>query len=299
MEMDIYNKKKVLYTDQQSKVYSTVWGHCSMTVKNQLKNDQDFKSLEEKDDVVGLLEKLRALAYETDGIRYKPLMLQEAAHHYMAINQGPNKEGLNNYYNRFVQLTEAVKNQWGNFYPGKLVEGDKMTAVESIKEAQEKFQAMVFLAGANNVGFGPICRDLQNTYIAGMDKYPKTVGGMLNYLSKYDVQVSEDQQVPNKTTGGGIETSFGQVQRKKNWNQNGRVICFNCQQPGYVAADCPLPKTKSLQQMAQEALCADKEKEEEEERSTSSNHSAGRQRVGILAWWTWIDNTVSGDPQCE
>ena len=38
----------------------------TMAVRNQLKNDQDFVALEEKDDVIGLLEKLRALAYETD-----------------------------------------------------------------------------------------------------------------------------------------------------------------------------------------------------------------------------------------
>ena len=76
-----------------------------------VKNDQDFKSpLEINDNVVGLLDKLKALAYDTDGIRYKLLMLQEAALCYMAINKGP-KEGLNNNYNRFIQPTTTLENQ--------------------------------------------------------------------------------------------------------------------------------------------------------------------------------------------
>ena len=45
-----------------------------MAVKNQLKNDQDFKSLEEKDDVVGLLDKLRA-----KGVRYRYRILGTAS----------------------------------------------------------------------------------------------------------------------------------------------------------------------------------------------------------------------------
>ena len=56
MNMDIYIKETKVYADQQSKVYSMIWGQCSMAVRNQLKNDQDFVALEEKDDVIGLLE---------------------------------------------------------------------------------------------------------------------------------------------------------------------------------------------------------------------------------------------------
>ena len=77
-----------------------------------------------------------------------------------------------------------------------------------------------------------------------------------------------------------METSFGQILRKKKWSQKECVICFNCEQHGHVAASCPLPKQRTLQQMSQEALCADEE--EKEVRSISSNHSGGRPRVGIF-----------------
>ena len=67
------------------------------------------------------------------------------------------------------------------------------------------------MAGANNVRFGPIRKDLHSTYIAGTDKYPKTINAKLNYLLlKYDGQLSEDQHVPDKGTGGVMETVSAQ-----------------------------------------------------------------------------------------
>ena len=141
---------------------------------------------------------------------------------------------------------------------------------------------MVFLAGADSVRFGEIRRDLHNTYIAGTDKYPKTVNAMLNYLSKYDGQLKEDQHVPDKGSGGVRETSFGQTHRKKRFKQLDRIECFRCGKKGHVVKDCPEPPQGDYQNLQAAANAAFMSGDQEDEvRSNSSNRSGGRRR-GVL-----------------
>jgi hypothetical protein len=99
----------------------------------------------------------------------------------LAINQGP-REPVTNYYRQFASTTTVIEEQWGKFYPEKLV----VSASDANKNiTRDKYLSMIFLAGADKAQFWTLIEDLNNSYLAGNDQYPVSLDGTLNLLSHY------------------------------------------------------------------------------------------------------------------
>ena len=60
-----FRRGKKNYIDDKAKVFGLIMGRCHPTMKSKVESDQDFPDLEKNDDVVGLLKKLKKLAYST------------------------------------------------------------------------------------------------------------------------------------------------------------------------------------------------------------------------------------------
>jgi len=89
-----------------------ILGQCSQAVKSKLENDTGFAALEANDNVVGLLDKLKEMAFSTGGVQHPFWTLQNVLRRLTAINQGP-KELVANYHKRFLATTEVIEVQWG------------------------------------------------------------------------------------------------------------------------------------------------------------------------------------------
>jgi len=64
-ELMIYHKEMKACTEQKAKVFVVILGQCSSEVKNKLVNNVGFETLEDSDDVVGLLKMLKEMAFLT------------------------------------------------------------------------------------------------------------------------------------------------------------------------------------------------------------------------------------------
>ena len=134
-------------------------------------NNTGIESLEDNDDVVGVLKMLKEMAFLTSGVQHPYWTLQNVLRHLTAINQGPN-ESVSNYHKRFLATTEVIEAQWGQFYPPKLTSG---TGSDDKKMARDNMLSMIFLAGVDKKRYRVMLEELNDSCLAKKDNYPTSI----------------------------------------------------------------------------------------------------------------------------
>jgi len=232
-ELMIYRKDMKACTEQKVKVVVVILGQCSSEVKNKLANNVGFETLEDGDDVVGLLKMLKEMAFSNSGVQHPHWTLQNVLRRLTAINQEPS-ESVSNYHKRFLATTEVVEAQWGQFYPVKLTTGagsvDKKTARDNVL-------SMIFLAGADKKRYGVMLKELSNSYLAKKDNCPTSVEDVVLFLSHCQGHQFGVRNVMDDNTG--LETSFAQL------NSMSKLRCYECNELGHVRTKCPKLKKNS------------------------------------------------------
>lgn len=233
-ELSIYHKTKKEYEDHKSKVFVIILGQCSHSVKNRLVNEKGYDTLEDNDDIVGLLKMLKSMAFSTTGVQHPYWTLQLVLKRLAAINQGPN-ESMTGYHRRFLAITEVIETQWGPFIPTKL------EATDGATKARDSMLAMIFLAGADKERYGNLKMELNNSYLAAKDNYPTSLDATLQLLSHYqDHKIGDHFGSDNNSEGA----TFAQKEKRR----LSKVRCYECNELGHYKRDCPLLKNHQLLQ---------------------------------------------------
>jgi Zinc knuckle len=278
-------KKKTQYEDHKAKTFLVILGQCSQEVVSRLESDPDFEKLESTDDVVGLLDKLKAMAYTTDDVQHPLWTAVNVTKRAASINQGPS-ETVTGYAKRFRNLYKVTEiSAWGEgeFFPRKTVvtTNDKGKALSEaeVKANKEKtraqYRAMAFLHGLDKRRFGRLLEELSNSYISGKDIYPTSLQAAIHYVSNYQNHQAggTGKAVDNEYTP--VATSFNQ--------QLSRVRCFSCNEPGHVAKNCPKKKKKKPKDGHQNNQV--ESDEEDDNRSRGSNRTPPSQE-GSSGWFS-------------
>jgi hypothetical protein len=239
----IHRKAVKEYNDHKAKVFVVILGQCSPQLKSRLVNEIEYNSLEDNDDVVGLLNKLKEMAFSTAGVEHPCWALQAVLKRLTAINQAPN-ESVANYYRRFLALTEVTEAHWGPLVPTKMV-----TSTITKTDARQQTLSMIFLAGADKKRFGPLTEGLHNSYLAKKDDYPTSLDTTLQLLSHYQGHTNDPNGGDKNTEG----SSFAQKRKLK------KVRCYNCNELGHYKTDCPL----LTEEQANAQLHSDSESDED------------------------------------
>jgi hypothetical protein len=100
---------------------------------------------------------------------------------------------------------------WGEFYPSALAMGSSQGDKEAV---QDKFLARIFLIGSDKRRFGMLVEDLNNSYIAGKDNYPKSLEATLKLLSNCPTTRSKVDLTEVAATKMALGTSFAQKSHK-------------------------------------------------------------------------------------
>ena len=209
---------------------------CEPNVKGIIESHSKFKEWETKHDVKSLLEELEEMVFMHKGAHQKFWAMQMSLRRFMSINQGPN-ESNDFYHYRFMGYSKAIIKQWGSFYPKELVKGTS----ETENQAQEKMLAMIFLGGVDKKRYGSMLASLNNSFLAGDDKYPASVNDALNTLQlwqNYGQGSSSSGAIDSDRIRPGSETSFAQRRARRNTPLD-RVECWNCGELGHMQNNCP------------------------------------------------------------
>ena len=178
-ELSIYHGRLDKYNEGKAKVFVIILGQCTLGVKSWLEQGRGLDKLEADRDVVGLLKLLEEMAFSNGGDQDEFLTLVHSWRKLATMQQG-SKEPTAKYYKRLRVAADVLIGQWGEFVPSKLVKGGLTK-----EEVQDRFLARIFLIGADPKRFGSLIEELNNTYISGTDRYPKTLEDTQKLLSKY------------------------------------------------------------------------------------------------------------------
>jgi hypothetical protein len=179
VELGIYHEDLNKYKDSKGKVFVIILGQCTREVINWLEQGRGLDKLEEDRDVVGLLKLLKEMAFSDGGDRDPFLNVTMSLRKLAMIQQGT-KEPTAKYYQRLRTAADVLIGHWGDFFPSKLI--DQHITKE---EAGDRLLARIFLAGSDKGRFGSLQEELNNAYVGGTDRYPKTLEETQRLLCKY------------------------------------------------------------------------------------------------------------------
>ena len=93
--------------------------------------------------------------------------------------QGP-KETVEAFYNRWTTQVQVHKTKWGSFTPTKVFSDQGDTSDKHL------FQACLFLHSIDQIKYGDILHDLNNSFLCGNKKsYPATADEALSMITQW------------------------------------------------------------------------------------------------------------------
>ena len=174
----------------KERAFIVILGKCNNALINKLEAQTDCKVVEASANVPRLLEMIKEIAYLTKGIHCEYWSLSYSSWKVIIIKQGK-FESLTAYYNQFMDVVHVAESQWGISFPHKMAStttGDVVViATDEVerKKTQNKCLACAFIAGANQQKHGDCIAELNNSYLSGNNKCPKTPSIALELLNNY------------------------------------------------------------------------------------------------------------------
>lgn len=218
-ELSRYYEKLDEYVEYKAKVFVIIKGQCTLTMKNKVESIKDYEKIEEKDDVIRLLQGLKELAFESIDVQYEQWTVCQSMKNAMTIKQYGD-ESLVAFYKRFVGMIQVTESHWGSLVP---------TKIGADKGTRNKFLACLFLSSVDRKRYGKFVDELNNHYLSGQNNYPDTIEIALTMLSHYK---SGTVTFHGNARNEGIRaTSFAQ--------KMSNVTCYKCRKKGHYADACP------------------------------------------------------------
>ena len=235
-KLDRYEKKLEMYDDHKAKVFLMLMGQCTMTMKDKVEHNEEFKKAEEDYDVVKLLSIIKKISYGDVKAKYKYWTMAKDMRRLFGMQQHQN-ESIIAYHRRFLNLVQVIEAKWGQLVPEKMAQQEtsySRSKQKTLDESRDKFLACLFIDGTYKSKYSKCVDELTNSYLTNNNKYPKNLEEALNYVSDF-------QDNSNGDAKDGI--SFAQTKK---------VICYLCGEEGHTVPKCPYRQKKEGVQAWQE-----------------------------------------------
>ena len=252
-EVKQYVQRKINLRRNMEKCFGLVWGQCSSGLKQYIKGLASYESSTKQFDVVWLIKELKKATAGIDDKANSRMNMHRAILNLYKMKQGSHKSN-DHFLDRFESNVAALELAGGEhlFISPKItgLKVDDMSDAE-IEVEKEKSQATLLLTCSDDSRFGDLSESLNAGMIRGRDEYPETMAGMYQLMIKHTTPLQVTQGQPNNRRRQAVtlvqatdeDGTTGMIP-----GTDGRtfdVQCFNCNQRGHYAANCPEPNSRT------------------------------------------------------
>jgi hypothetical protein len=261
-EVKQYVKRKASLTSNLATIHAVVWGQCSDAMKAKIKSLTDYKEKTEANDCFWLLKKIKAVTLQFDEKRNVFISLLDARTSLLNCRQQQG-QSASDYLETLRGWADTIEYHGGtvaeNFtlIAEKDDSGKARTDEERKALARDRTLAIMFIRRADPTRYGTLIAELSNQYAMGKDEYPKDVSSAYSLLVNYKTPTNArahdrtNERTAAATTNARVVTegtavTFAQKAALKpgtNGIVHDDVTCYNCQDKGHYANDCPVEKT--------------------------------------------------------
>ena len=109
VELKLYADDKKRYERNKAKLFQIIMGMCSIALRSELEGLlAEFQALEDGDDVVGLLAKIKEMVYTTDKTQYEYWDMQKQVRVLHTMKQ-EQRESVEDFGHRFLEQAEVTE----------------------------------------------------------------------------------------------------------------------------------------------------------------------------------------------
>ena len=257
--VDAYVKAEVTLESDLKKAYSLVYGQCSDALWAKLEAIPNHATIAANADVIGLLKNIKSATFSFQSQKYEPHALHEAKRRFYQTSQHKSTT-CQGYLETFQNSVEVLMYSGGDIgtdtglvekalaSQGLTMETATVEQLENSRDyAKQAYLACAFLLGADRNRYGKLIEDLENDFIQGQDRYPKTVNTAYNLLIHWKQNPQNLIRTLGTTEAGGIAfTNVGDVDGTALANVEGKkdksgITCFNCNEKGHYSNECDKP----------------------------------------------------------
>lgn len=235
------------YEENKAKAYALLYEHCAPELKALLKGDDNWGTLEARQDSIGLLRMIKGLCCKFDPTKQETRAIVAADKAIMCYVQDGHVSN-SQYFERFNALVDTALSYGSSIGHSRALVGAELVKMgttrdsatpsqtnEAMELAQERYLSMLMLDGANYYKFKGLREELDNDYAKGTDTYPTNRNAVLRLLNSRKTPSFPPQ--PNVRQGDAA-MMFAQGDGGRPDNRK----CFRCGRKGHIATNCPAEK---------------------------------------------------------
>ena len=252
-EVKQFVQRKINLRRNMEKSYGLVWGQCSSGLKQYIKGLATYEPNAKTFDIVWLLKELKKATVGIDDKANSRMNMHRAIMSLYKMKQGTH-ETNDHFLDRFQSNITALELAGGaHLFVSPTITGNKvesMSDAEILKEA-DKSQATLLLSCSDDGRFGDLVESLNAGMLRGRDEYPETMANMYQLMIKHanplqNVQTPSSNRRRQAVTL--VQASHDDETPELIPGTDGRTFdiqCFNCNQRGHYAANCPEPSNRT------------------------------------------------------
>lgn len=268
-----YVKKVADHKDNQAKCFSLALQYCTRAMQDKLQSVPDWERISITMDYVALLKEITMISNSDRELSHmNPYALHYHARNRFMLCKQREQETYAEFYTRFKQEVEVSEQHGVEHAPpqevdrelrairefrddaahGRLPAEDKLAlgrreVSQARATAREKYLVQHFLRSLWKGKAGRMLEELDNSLSSGLDRFPTTLADAFTMVvnRKDDPRNIPGGVVAAAAVQPGVAFAATSQQHKKKESTRREFTCYNCGEPGHIAANCPKPKKNS------------------------------------------------------
>jgi hypothetical protein len=266
LEVTEYVRRKSYLDENLKTLYSLVWGQCTDIIRARIEALDEHDNMSNDGDSIALLKAIKALVYNFESQKYRPLAIHDGMRRFYLIHQDKHTT-CQSYLEKFQNCVDVLDHCGGSLghlpaLASALLESNGIApdnataeqAAEAIKNTQDQYLAIAFLLGSDRARYGKLIENLENDHTQGQDRYPKTLTSAYSLLTNWKQDATNHMRFlgpsndgitfvntdgNNTTNNEHALNNNGARKSKQDWLKDRvNITCHKCQQKGHYANEC-------------------------------------------------------------